>query len=505
MSINEFFIEYLPVIILALPIFGGAVSFCLKNTAARSWALFSAVVTLFATFYMLYLCADAKSAEKIARGSYTLLLMDKTQLWLGLDGLGLTMVLLNALSFPLIFIATYNTNYKNAKNFYGLMLLAQAGLMGVFIMQDALFFYFFWELALIPVYFLCSNWGGEARIAATFKFFIYTFLGSLLMLVGIIFLYQNTQLAGANQHGFSLVAFENVNKYITQNQQKTVFWLFFIAFAIKMPIFPLHTWQPQAYSQAPTATTMVMSGVMVKMGLYACLRWLIPIFPAAVQSFNGVIIALCIIGIIYGSIIAIKQDDIKKLIAYSSIAHIGLMAAGIFTLNQVALQGATLQMFFHGVNIIGMWMVVLLLERKTGISKISQLGGAAQQAPTLTIFLVIIALANIALPLTNAFIGEFMLFTGLYAYNPWLAAIAGISIILAAVYTLNMVQKVFYGNTNTITNTITDINLHEKIALTIVVVLIFMMGLYPQPMIDLTKKIIDNLQLVLTIKPHVAN
>ncbi|MBP6432439.1 MAG: NADH-quinone oxidoreductase subunit M, partial [Ferruginibacter sp.] len=198
---------------------------------------------------------------------------------------------------------------------------------------------------------------------------------------------------------------------------------------------------------------------------------------------------------IYASLIAIKQDDIKRLVAYSSIAHIGLMCAGIFTRTESGLQGVMLQMFFHGINIIGLWVVVELVERKTGVRKISQLGGIAHKAPVLTIFLVVIALANIALPLTNAFVGEFMLFSGLFTFNAWYAAVAGISIILAAVYTLNMVQKVFYGEKNDITASITDIEWHEKIILSVVVVLIFMMGLYPQPMIELTKGVVKALAI----------
>jgi NADH-quinone oxidoreductase subunit M len=254
-----------------------------------------------------------------------------------------------------------------------------------------------------------------------------------------------------------------------------------------MPIFPLHTWQPDTYEQSPAAVTMVLSGIMVKMGLFGVIRWLLPMFPAAVAKFDNVVIVLSVTGMIYASLIALKQDDLKRLVAYSSIAHIGLMCAAIFTVKQIALEGVMIQMFSHGINIVGMWIVIELIEKRTGTRKISQLSGVALQAPILTILLVVIALANIALPLTNAFVGEFLMFGGLFRFNPWYTSIAGLSIIFAAVYTLNMVQKVFYGDVNTLTKGIKEISWNEKIILSVIVVAVFMAGIYPQPFFDLTK------------------
>ena len=248
-----------------------------------------------------------------------------------------------------------------------------------------------------------------------------------------------------------------------------------------MPVFPFHTWQPDTYEQSPTAVTMVLSGIMVKMGLFAVIRWLLPIFPQAVLKFDHIVVLLSVTGILYASLIAIRQDDLKRLVAYSSIAHIGLMCAAIFSMKEIGLEGVMIQMFNHGINIIGLWIVIDLIEKQLGVRKISQLSGIANKAPILTIMLVIIAFANIALPLTNAFIGEFMMFSGLFRYSIWFAAIAGISIILAAVYTLSMIQKVFYGETNALTATIKDISVNEKIALGTIVVLIFAIGIHPQP------------------------
>ena len=471
-----------PDLLIWLPLIFGLVTFILrKEQHVKAWSLFGSILILMVSSLSLIY-----SNNKVLNNeSWQWMHEIGASYSIGLDGMGHLLTFLTAFSFPIIFVATYNTSYKNANAFYGLMLLAQAGLMGVFTAMDALVFYFFWELALIPVYFLCSRWGGEKRIQATFKFFVYTFAGSLLMLIGIIYVYLQTTGNGEVAHSFAWNAFYKVA--LTYPQQFWLFWLFFIAFAIKMPIFPFHTWQPDTYEQSPAAVTMVLSGIMVKMGVFAVLRWLLPLFPDAVAKYDTLIIGLSVFGMIYASLIAIKQDDLKRLVAYSSIAHIGLMCAAIFSSTSIGVQGVVIQMFSHGINIIGLWIVVDLIEKQTGVRKISQLGGIAHKAPVLTIMLVVIALANIALPLTNAFVGEFMMFSGLFKFNVWYAAIAGVSIILAAVYTLNMVQKVFYGETNAITATVKEIALNEKIILSVIVVAIFLVGVFPQPLFNLTK------------------
>ena len=410
-----------------------------------------------------------------------------SKVWLGslgssfsllLDGPARITTLLTAVSFVIIFVATWNNRYEQPHQYYGLMMLTMSGLMGVFLSADALLFYFFWELALVPVYFLCSMWGGERRIAVTFKFFIYTFVGSVIMLLGIIYLYNRT----ADQ-SFAWKSFTTV--MLSAKEQAYFFWFFFVAFAIKMPIFPFHTWQPDTYETAPTGTTMVLSGVMVKMGLFAVIRWLLPVFPEMSAKMSGIVIVLSIIGILYASLIAIRQDNIKRLIAYSSIAHIGLMCAALFVRNDVAYQGVLIQMFNHGINIIGLWIVVDIIEQQTGIRRMSELGGLVHQAPRLAIMLVIVALANIALPLTNAFVGEFMMFSGLFTVNPWYAVIAGISIILAAVYTLGMIQKVFYGEKREELSAVADLKTAQWLALALIIVMIFATGVYPKPMLQL--------------------
>jgi NADH-quinone oxidoreductase subunit M len=473
----------IPVLLILIPLLAGLASFFLKNDrTVRSWVLLSSFITLAVSILGLTVLKDAKFLEHHCEWMQAL----GSSFSVKLDGMGQLLCLLNAVAYPLVILSTWNSSYKKPNNFFGLMLLAQAGMMGVFLSMDALLFYFFWELALIPMYFLCSQWGGEKRIAVTFKFFIYTFVGSLLMLIGILYVYSHTP-----DRSFDIASFYKAT--LSNKEQSFLFWLFFVAFAIKMPIFPFHTWQPDTYEQAPNATTMVLSGVMVKMGVFGLLRWLLPVLPIASYSWGDVATTMAIVGMIYASLIAIRQDDLKRLVAYSSIAHIGLMCAAIFSESISGMQGVLIQMFNHGINIIGLWIVVELTERQFGTRKISELGGLAQKAPVLTILLVIVALANIALPLTNAFAGEFLMFNGLLnsvvtKYNVWFTVFAGLSIILAAVYTLNMIRKVFYGVTNELTEKAIDINLSEKIALGIIVVLIFWLGIYPQALLDVTKE-----------------
>ena len=469
-----------PALLIWLPLIGGLLAFLMKEERqAKTWAMFSSILTLVLMGASL-LYTDSKFF-RLNQVSYYWLRDIGSSFAFSLDGMARILCLLTALSYPLIIGATWTRPIKNASAFYGLMLLTQCGLMGVFMAVDALVFYFFWELALIPVYFLASQWGGEKRIQAAFKFFIYTFAGSLLMLIGILYIYLKT-----GGPSFSIASFYNVD--LSATEQGWLFWLFFIAFAIKMPVFPFHTWQPDAYEQSNTAVTMVLSALMVKMGVFALIRWLLPMFPDAVGRFDNVVIGLSVIGMIYASLIAMREDDLKRLVAYSSIAHIGLMSAAVFSLQLEAMQGVLLQMFSHGVNIIGLWIVIELVEQQTGVRKMSQLGGIAQKAPVLTVMMVIIALANVALPLTNAFIGEFLMFNGLFKFNAWYAAVAGISIILSAVYTLNMIKHVFYGSTNALTAGFREINLEQKIILSAIVVVIFMMGVFPGPMFSLVEQ-----------------
>lgn len=466
----------LTVLLIAVPFLAGLTGFGIRGKGAKAWALISSIAIL----------AIAIGAVVVFNGSPDSLHIDIpwiTQLGsrfnVGLDGMGVMLCLLTAIVFAVIFIATWHHEYKDPHRFYGLMLLSQAGLMGVFCAYDALLFYSFWELAIIPVYFLCSIWGGEKRIAVTFKFFVYTFIGSLLMLIGIIYLYFQTP----GTHSFEWSDFTRLN--LDASQQSWLFWLFFVAFAIKMPVFPFHTWQPDTYEQSPTPVTIVLSAVMVKMGLFGVIRWILPVLPQGVAAWSNVVMILSVVGIVYASCLAMVQTDLKKLFAYASIAHIGLMSAAVFAGNEVSMQGVLIQMFNHGIIITGLWVMVEILEQKLHTKTIGELGGIALQAPRMAIAFMIICLGNIALPLTSGFVGEFLMFSGLYRYNAWMMAVAGIAIILSAVYILGMLQKVIYGERNPLTQKITDLRLNEWAAIAIVVALILAIGIYPKPVLDL--------------------
>lgn len=481
-----------PELLIWLPLLTGILCFFTgSEKSARSLAVTGSLLVLAVSIATLFYTNNDKY-HLYNNVSYYWLKYIGNSFSVGIDGIGRMLTLLTAVTFPMIMIGSASNKVKNAPSFFGLMMLAQSGLMGVFVAKDALLFYFFWELALIPVYFLCSMWGGERRIPVTFKFFVYTFLGSLMMLVGIIYVYQQTgtrvfEDGTTSAHSFALAHFYSVK--LSAGEQTWLFWLFFVAFAIKMPIFPFHTWQPDTYDQAPTQVTMVLSAVMVKMGLFGVFRWLIPIFPEATARFDNIVIILCIIGILYASCLALVQDNLKKLVAYSSIAHIGLMCATLFAKNDVGVQGSVIQMFNHGINIVGMWLAVEIIERQTGIKEISKLRGIADKAPIMSIMLIVIALANIALgPLMNTFPGEFLMFSGLYQYNQWYTVLAGLGIILAAIYTLNMVQRIFFGAPNEVVAEMKDATWNEKLILTLIVVIIFATGVYPQPLIDLTKE-----------------
>jgi len=404
----------------------------------------------------------------------------------GIDGISMLVILLTNLLVPIIILSSYNHEYKNPAAFYALILFMQCGLLLVFTALDAFLFYIGWEAALIPIYFICAIWGGKDRIRINMKFFVYTIAGSLFMLMGIIYLYlQNPA------HNFDIQAFYALN--LDSAQQGWIFWAFFIAFAIKMPIFPFHTWQPDTYTAAPTQGTMLLSGIMLKMGIYGVIRWLLPIVPAGVHDWGQVAIVLSIIGIVYASIIAFTQKDAKRLVAYSSIAHVGLISAGIFAFNQQGMQGAMVQMLSHGVNVVGLFFVLDIIFSRVKTNKIEELGGIAKVAPQLALTFLIIVLGTVALPGTNGFIGEFLLLMGVYNYGIWAAAIAGLTIIFGAVYMLRMYQNIMLGETNSLTITFTDIKGTEKLVLYTICALIIVLGVYPKPILHLTEASVQHL------------
>ncbi len=410
----------------------------------------------------------------------------KVSFHLGLDGLSLVMVLLTNFLVPIIILSAFNRNTPHASGYFSLILLMQFALVGVFMALDGLLYYIFWELALIPIYFIALRWGGENRVAITLKFFIYTLAGSLLMLFGFIMLYWYNP-------GQSFDIRELYRMYITDGNQSWLFWMFFLAFAIKIPIVPFHTWQADTYRESPTQGTMLLSGIMLKMGTYSLIRWLLPILPMGVAKWGPLAITLCVVGIVYASIIAIKQKNLKNLLAYSSLAHVGLIAGGIFALNIQGMQGSVVQMVAHGVNVVGLFLCADIIFNRTNTNEIGELGGIRSLAPQFMTMFMVVVLGSVALPLTNGFIGEFLLLYGVYEYNTWLSVFAGLTIILGAVYMLRMFKKVMLGKTGIRVPEFPDLYWNEKIALGILVVVIVVMGVYPKPILDMAAPVLQTI------------
>ena len=409
------------------------------------------------------------------------------QFQIGLDGISLPMLILTNGLIPLIILASFGHQQKGG--FYGLVSFMQAGLVLVFISLDAFSFYIGWEAALIPIYFICALWGDGNRISINLKFFVYTFFGSLLMLIAIVYLYQQT--GGRDMSWATLTKLD-----LTDGAQNWVFWAFFIAFAIKIPLFPLHSWQPDTYTHAPSTGTMLLSGIMLKMGLFGLLRWLLPLTPEAVLRYGHIALIMGLIGVVYGSIIAFKMKDAKRLIAYSSIAHVGLIAAGIFSLTQEGIQGAILQMINHGISVVGLFFAIDIIQQRTGTRNLDELGGLASNMPILAITFLIIIMGAVGLPLTNGFIGEFLLLKGIFSGSDngvWYAVIGGTTLILGAVYMLRLFQKTMLGQINDSHVHVADIKGYEVVVLSIIVILIILIGVLPNGLLHLSEASVSQL------------
>ena len=393
------------------------------------------------------------------------------------DGLSLAMVLLTTSLLPLIVLSSFGNNFNNSKNFYGLVLFMAFAMVGTFLASDGLLYYIFWELALIPIYFIALVWGNgdtEERKKAVVKFFIYTLGGSLFMLIAFAYLYTK---AG------SFLLDDLTKLDLSTTEQTWIFLAFFLAYAIKIPIIPFHTWQAKVYQKAPTVGTMLLSGIMLKMGLYSVIRWQLPIAPLAAKTYMPVLIGLSIAGVIYGSIVALRQKDLKKLLAYSSLAHVGLIAAGCYTLTADGLSGAVSQMIAHGFVIVGLFFAAEVIFRRFETYKIDEMGGVRSQASKFTSMFMILVLASVALPGTFNFIGEFTVLYSLSQVNIWYAVLGGTTIILGAYYMLKMFQNVMLGETNT--KLFTDVTTNEIIVFVIIIAFLLFYGLYPKPIVDL--------------------
>lgn len=472
-------------ILLLIPVLSAIVLTILQKESAKWAALVLALLQVVATLpFISQFVPDA--SVQFAR-SWGWLESMGIRFEIGLDGISLPMVMLTNGLVPLIILSTFS--HRKTGGFYGLIALMQAGLVLVFISLDAFSFYVGWEAALIPIYFICALWGEGDRIRINLKFFVYTFFGSLLMLIAIIYLYQQT---GARDMSWQTLT----SLSLTSEAQTWVFWAFFIAFAIKIPLFPLHTWQPDTYTHAPAAGTMLLSGIMLKMGLFGLLRWLLPLTPEAVLEYGRIALILGVIGVVYASIIAFTMSDAKRLIAYSSIAHVGLIAAGIFSLSLEGIQGALLQMINHGIAVVGLFFIIDVIQRRTNTRDLNELGGLAGPMPKLAICFLVIIMGAIGLPLTGGFIGEFLLLKGLFSVEGggvWYAVLGGTTLILGAVYMLRLYQKTMAGPLGDQQVAVVDIKGHEMVLLAIVLVLIVLIGVWPNGLLHLSEASVSNL------------
>ncbi len=404
----------------------------------------------------------------------------------GIDGISLLLIILTTGLMPLAMLSSFNSITDRVKEYYIFMLLLEVGMLGVFVSLDLFLFYVFWEVTLVPMYFLIGIWGGKRRVYAAVKFFLYTMAGSLLMLLAILFL-------GINGGTFSLPDLVRNNAWLAQagpTVEMLLFLAFGIAFAIKVPMWPFHSWLPDAHVEAPTAGSVILAGVLLKMGTYGFLRFNLPLFPHASQQAAPYIAVLAIIGIIYGAIVSFAQTDVKKLVAYSSVSHLGFVMLGIFALNQQGIQGALLQMINHGVSTGALFLLVGFIYERRHTREMSEFGGLWKILPIYGSIMLVVALSSMGLPGLNGFVGEFTILLGTWGagqagsvYGSYLFALfAAIGVILAAVYILTMFQKIFMGETHNEENKhLIDLSRRELWVIVPLVVFIFIIGILPQP------------------------
>ncbi|MBC87604.1 MAG: Fe-S-binding domain-containing protein [Bdellovibrionaceae bacterium] len=420
--------------------------------------------------------------------------------FLGMDGISLWLIVLSNFLVPLIVLGSWTSIEKKVGGFHVSLFLLQSTMLGTFLAMDAILFYTFFEASLIPMYFMVGIWGGENRIYASMKFFIYTMFGSLFMLLSIIALMFMTedQLGAMSSN---LLQFYKLQIPFVAGEflstQTLLFFGFAIAFAIKVPLFPFHTWLPDAHVQAPTPGSVILAGVMLKMGTYGFMRISLPLFPEATQYWGWVFLVLAVIGIIYGALVAMVQPDMKKLVAYSSVSHMGFVVMGLFAMNAEGLTGGLYQMLNHGVSTGALFLLVGMIYERTHSRKIEDYGGLAPAAPIFTIFFIIVTMSSIAVPMTNGFVGEFLIMLGTFlAYKPFVI-FAVLGVVLAATYMLWMVKRVFFGPAGKIVtewkDKNLDINPREIAVLTPLTILIFWMGIFPNHFLDFSKTSIDHL------------
>ncbi|NQU05236.1 MAG: NADH-quinone oxidoreductase subunit M [Calditrichaeota bacterium] len=482
------------VITIFLPLVGVAAILLLKKQS-ESNAKWIALVTSVVTFVLslpLFFGFD-KSKGLYADGLADLLQYEVSVPWIetfninfhvGLDGISLLLVMLTTFLTPLCIWGSFASIKSRVRGYYIAFLALQTGMIGVFASMDLVLFYVFWEAMLIPMYLLIGVWGGQNRVYAAVKFILYTMVGSLLMLVGIIWLYFN---GVPGEHTFDLVKiFQHAD--ISLKAQAYLFGAFALAFAIKVPMFPFHTWLPDAHTEAPTAGSIILAGVLLKMGTYGFIRFCIPLFPAAAQEYASLISILAIIGIIYGALVSMMQTDMKKLVAYSSVSHLGFVMLGLFAFNMQGLQGGVIQMVNHGLSTGALFFLVGVIYERRHTRAISEYGGIAKVMPVYATFFMIVALSSIGLPGLNGFVGEFLILVGAFKAKAVFGVLATSGVILAAVYLLWMYQRVFFGEVvNEVNKKLTDLTFTEKAILTLLLIFIVWIGVHPTTFLSISE------------------
>jgi NADH-quinone oxidoreductase subunit M len=467
------------------------------KTALRWTGFATSLITFGISLWVLTMFnASNPELQMVARYDWITVAGWNIQYHLGVDGLSILLVLLTSFLTPISILSTWTAIVDRVKDFMIFFLLLEVGMLGVFIAQDLFLFYVFWEFALVPMYFLIGIWGGPRRIYAAIKFFLYTMAGSILMLLAILWL-------GIYQGTFSvpdLIAKGGIDA----NTQLWLFIAFAAAFAVKVPMWPLHSWLPDAHVEAPTAGSVILAGVMLKMGTYGFLRFNLPLFPQAAVKAAPVIAVLAIIGILYGAAVSYAQTDIKKLVAYSSVSHLGFVMLGLFALNPQGLSGAILQMINHGLSTGALFLLVGIVYEQTHTREFKVYGGLWKAMPTFGTIFLIVSLSSMGLPGLNGFVGEFTILLGAFGSralaSPWYAGLAALGVILAAVYILYMFQKIFMGPEGSIVeevkkhgSALRDINLRELATIVPLLIFIFWIGLYPAPFFHLIAPAVNKL------------
>ena len=419
--------------------------------------------------------------------------------FVGIDGISFWLVLLTTFLTPLVVLASWSGVTQQRKAFHICLFILESAMIGSFLAFDSILFYVFFELSLLPMYFIVGIWGGRDRIYAALKLFIYTMTGSLILFAAIIYLiFQcDTQLGELSA---SLLDFYRLKLPFLEDRfissQNILFFIFSLAFAIKVPMFPFHTWLPDAHVQAPTGGSMILAGVMLKMGTYGFLRFVLPLFPQAVAAWTPLFMGLGVVGIIYGALVAMVQVDIKKLVAYSSVSHMGYVMIGLFAMNIYSFQGSLFQMLAHGISTVALFMLVGFIYERTHSLKIAEYGGLAKAMPVYAICFLIFVFASIAVPMTNGFVGEFLILLGVFQKFPIFSGLAVFGVILGAAYMLWMVKKVFFGEESELVKKhqgLMDMNFREFLAAGCLILLVFWMGLFPGTFLKYSERSLENL------------